>query len=106
MKDMALWNEGDWIAAIAKHDEKVAQDALCQVRASSASGGAPGLDNLTSEEIALCRAIEAISAALTSTCPSSNRSSSAVTMSARLRSRRSVRPSTTGVVSSRVIVMR
>ncbi len=54
----------DWIAAIAKHDEKVARDALGQVYANLASGGASGLDDLTPEEIALCRAIEAISAAL------------------------------------------
>lgn len=54
----------DWSAAIAKHDEKVVQDALGQIRASIASGSASGLDDLTPEEIALCRAIEAISAAL------------------------------------------
>ena len=54
----------DWVEAIAKHDEKVARDTFSQVSASLASGGAPGLDDLTPEEIALCRAIEAISAAL------------------------------------------
>lgn len=59
----------DWITAIAKHDEKVAQDALCRVRASIASGSASGLDDLTPEEIALCRAIEAISAALGNSAP-------------------------------------
>lgn len=54
----------DWAEAIAKHDEKAARDALGQVYANLASGGASGLDDLTPEEIALCRAIEAISAAL------------------------------------------
>lgn len=54
----------DWIAAIAMRDEKVARDALGQVYASIASGDASNLDDLTPEEIALCRAIEAISTAL------------------------------------------
>lgn len=57
-------NRQDWGEAISKHDAKVAWDALGMVYQSNKSDRSFALDDITPEEVALCRVIEAISAAL------------------------------------------